>query len=219
MVFDGATYVPTVADPFETWETGDVATFENTTGDKLRVVVAAQLASPVTSADEITYTFSMIDKGDDDTVPETSEGHVITVEGQDAPAFEIQKVTFEGLNDSGAGEFVFTMNCLETVTGSIATNDLACKQLDLSAIDYKLVKDTYSDTMTLEQASAEFPTGESSVEVAEYLEPGAEAPNGGFKTKVLVGPDQMHNNPNMIVIFEAADTSYLYFNVDVETLP
>ena len=46
--------------------------------------------------------------------------------------------------------------------------------------------------------------------------------NGGFNTKVgasvLTGPDQMHLNPNMMMVLEAADTSYLYINVDVTVL-
>ena len=75
-------------------------------------------------------------------------------------------------------------------------------------------------------AQALFPTGEFAIDTAtEVIAIGAGGTvNGGFTTKVgsgaaLVGPDAMHNNPNMILILESADLSYTYYNVDVTVLP
>jgi hypothetical protein len=220
--YGGVTYVPTVGDPFATWLAGDIATFEDDSDPTsiIRVQVVSQLDSPISGTEPVEYLFSLIDKGTDESIPDTEvgDGHAIAVDGQDPPSFTIASVSFVGMTANGAGQFVFTLECTSGVTGSGATR--ACEGLLLDDIRYKLVQDTYSSNMTINDAVALFPTGESSIaNAAEHLDTGAGGTtNGGFVSKTLTGPDAMDDNPNMILILEAADTSYQYFNVDVTTL-
>jgi len=89
----------------------------------------------------------------------------------------------------------------------------------MANITYKLVKDTYSGTLAISDAMALFPAGETTTTMGTDREaPGGATVNGGFHTVMLDGPNQMANNPNMIFIMEALDTSYQYFKVDVATL-
>ncbi|SMF52646.1 hypothetical protein [Pseudobacteriovorax antillogorgiicola] len=223
-VYGGVTWVPSSGDPFTSWLAGDVATFEDSTDNTntIRVVVASQLDNPVSGTEQISYTFSEIQAGADETIAKNvvSDSHAITVSGQSAPNFTIAAVSFTGLTATGAGQFGITLNCANAVSGSVAGSDIACDGVPLSDITYKLIQDTYSGTLTMSDASALFPTGESVVTVGtDGLDFGdATATNGGFVTVTLTGPDAMHSNPNMILILEAADTSYQYFNIDVTTL-
>ncbi|NRA65501.1 MAG: hypothetical protein HRU19_13520 [Pseudobacteriovorax sp.] len=71
--------------------------------------------------------------------------------------------------------------------------------------------------MTLAEATTLFATAgsapNSTINVGD-----ASFPNGGFESIDLTGPDQMHLNPNMILVVEADGKSYQYFNLDVSTL-
>jgi len=223
-VYGGVTYIPSAGDPFTSWAPGDIATFEDSTDNTntIRVTVNTQLDNPVSGTEAISYNFSEIQAGADELIASNvvSDAHAISVEGQPAPSFAVSAVNFNGMTALGAGQFAFTMECSAGVTGTVAGTDLACAGVDVSSLTYRLVEDTYSGTLTLADATALFPTGESAVTLGtDGLDLGAGGTtNGGFVTVTLDGPDAMHSKPNMILVIEAADASYQYFNIDVTTL-
>lgn len=222
-VFNGITWVPSAGDPFSSWVTGDSAIFEDQLdpANTMSVVVNSQLDDPVSGTESVEYFFSEIVAGADQAIAKNIVGdaHALSVNGFAAPSFTIDAVSFTGMTAAGAGQFVFTLECSEAVTGSGATE--ACAGLLLDDVTYKLVPDTYGGVLTIADAIALFPSGESVVG-GKLLAGEGGTINGGFTTVsgagVLISPDEMHNNPNMILILEAANTSYLYFNVDVTTL-
>lgn len=224
-VFNGITWVPSGGDPFSSWVAGDSAVFEDQ-GDPantMKVVVSSQLDDPVSGTENVAYLFSEIVAGADQQFAQNAVGdsHALSVGGQPAPAYGVSAMSFVGLTAAGAGQFQFTLECNSAVTGSGAS--LACEDTLLDDLRYKLVPDTYGGVLDIDQASALFPDLEKSIDAGDKLELGqGGTANGGFITAsgvdVLTGPDVMHSNPNMILIIEASDASYLYFNVDVSVL-
>jgi len=220
--YGGVTYVPSAGDPFTSWIAGDLATFEESgnPANTIRVAVATQLDNPVSGTEAISYTFSEIVAGADEAIAKTvvSDAHAITVAGQAAPNFTISAVRFVGMTATGGGQFQFTLDCAGAFTGTVAGLDAACDGTLLSALTYNMVEDTYASVLTAADASTIFGGGSTAVAAAQMNDPGGAAPSGGFVTLTLTGPDLMHTKPNMILILEAAGTSYQYFNIDVTTL-
>lgn len=221
----GISYVPSAADPFTSWAAGDSATFEESgnPSNSLRVVVSSQLGNPIVGTESVAYTFSQILAGSDSTLAKNvvSANHALSVTGQDATPLTVASLSFIGMTAAGAGQFQFTLDCNENVTGTAPA--LSCAGTALSDLKYKLVKDTFGGTLTLAQAAAIFDGSELSIDDADKLAVGAGgAAHGGFVTKggasALTGPDQMHLNPNMLLVIQVAGVSYRYFNVDVTTL-
>lgn len=223
--YNGITYTPSAADPFTTWLVGDIATFEDALNpnNKLRVIVNSQLSSPVAGTESISYSFGQVAAGADKALAKAVVGdrHELSVSGQDATPLTISGVSFVGMTAQGAGQFVFTLECGQVVSGTIP--NLSCAGTSLANLKYKLVKDTFGGVLSYDQASALFTGAESGIADAERLAPGqGGTTNGGFVTKsgasVLTGPNQMHSNPNMILIVQAGGVSYRYFNVDITPL-
>jgi hypothetical protein len=218
---NGISYVPTSGDPFGSWVAGDIATFEESGNptNTLRVVVSSQLASPISGTESVAYAFSQIAKGADETLAKTVVGgsHSLSVAGQDATPLTIQAVSFVGMTAGGAGQFVFTLECGQNVTGTAPA--LSCAGTSMDDLKYRLVADTTSSSLDLTQAAALFDGSETSIGNAQRLDVGqGGTTRGGFITVTLDGPAQMHNNPNMILAIQAGGASYRYFNVDVTTL-
>ena len=99
---------------FDTWQVGDVATFEvngATPVDELRVEVLQTLSNPVASTDTIRYQFSELADGGDQSVgePVVRESASLTVDGQAAPDFAITQVELVGITANGNGEFRIQM--------------------------------------------------------------------------------------------------------------
>ncbi len=216
--FGGRTYIPTVADPFASWNAGDIATFDEVGlpgTNAVTVKVVSQLADPVAGNEAVVYSFSELVKGADEAIMEAvlGDAHSMTVASQPPPSYTIEQVQFVGINAQGGGQFVFTLDCTAAMAGDV------CEQVDQADITYKLVEDSYASTMDIGEANALFPAGETAITLPGDQEPAAGlTPHGGFHTITLDGPDQMALHPNMIFIMQAADTSYQYFNVDVSTL-
>lgn len=215
------TWVPSLEDPFESWLAGDVATFEDVAdpSQKMRVVVTSQLSSPIEEGEVVGYSFSRIVQGADEVIGESviSERHELSVNGEDAPSVAIKGLQYLGVTPEGAGKFNFTLECLESVLGS--DSETTCRDQKLVDFKYVLVKDQFEGSLTLEQAADLFATEASSVEPTEILSSGTiGTDNGGFITKVLNGPEQMHKNPEMILVLQVNETSYLYFNVDITVI-
>jgi len=218
--YGGFIYIPTVADPFTTWDANDTAVFDEAGfpgTNAVTVTVVSQLADPVSGTEAIVYKFSELDKGADNSILEVTLGdaHTLTTGSQDPPSFTIDTIAFTGVNAQGGGEFTFTMECTADI-GITST----CEGIDFADTTYKLVQDTYASTLLVGDANAMFPAGESAITLpGDRVAPGAGGTvNGGFTTATLTGPDAMATNPNMILILQSADTSYQYFNVDVSTL-
>jgi hypothetical protein len=225
-VLNGVTWVAGNAAPFSTWAPGDTAQFVNQADASMttKVVVQSQLNSPISGSESVSYAFtqSLVGGGETIAPDAVAAGHTLSVSGQDAPQFTISSIRWAGMTAAGAGQFVFTLDCMAAVSGSGESE--ACSGLRLSDVKYKLVQDTYGGSLTLEQAGDIFAAGgANSVDVADRLAAGAGGTvNGGFVTAsgsdVLTGPGQMHANPNMLLVIQAANVSYRHFNIDVSTL-
>jgi len=223
--YNGITYTPSAGDPFTTWLAGDIAIFEDALNpnNKLRVIVNSQLSSPVAGTESISYSFGQVAAGADKLLAKQVVGdrHELSVSGQDATPMTISGVSFVGMTAQGAGQFIFTLECGQVVTGAIP--NLSCAGTPLANIKYRLVKDTFGGVLSYDQAAAIFNGSELAIADGERLAPGqGGTTNGGFISKsgasVLTGPNQMHSNPNMILILQAGGVSYRYFNVDVTPL-
>lgn len=222
----GIVYVPTAATPFSTWLAGDTATFEDQSDptNLINVTVVSQLDNPISGTEPVTYAYSQVSQGADENIADSVVGdsHVLSVGGLEAPSFTIAGVTFNGITATGGGQFVFTLECTANITGAAATT--ACLESNFTDLKYKLVADTYGSTLTYADAQSIFASGPISIDTAtDVVAIGAGGTvNGGFVTKsdasILTGPDQMHLNPNMILVVEVAGTSYTYYNIDVTTL-
>ncbi len=217
--FGGITYIPTAANPFTTWADGDIATFIDQTdivsGATIKVVVDTQLPSPIAGTESVSYSFSEIVAGTDQSIAGSVVGdaHGLSVAGQEAPNFKISGVQMTGMTANGAGIFKFFMECNVTATDSGAT----CDGLGNALVTIALVEDTYGGVLDLSQAAAIMASNETAPS-ATIAVGNASYPNGGFESLDLTGPDQIHNNPNMLLVLEADNKSYLYFNLDVTTL-
>jgi hypothetical protein len=155
----------------------------------MTVSVISQLADPVAGTEAIVYQFSELVKGADETILEATLGaaHTLTAASQDPPSFTIHTVSFVGVTAGGAGQFDIILEC----TSDIGVTD-TCEGVDFTDTTYKLVEDTYTSTMSIGDANALFPAGESSITLPGDREaPGGTTTNGGFATVTLDGPDEM----------------------------
>lgn len=224
--FGGVNWVPSATAPFTTWLANDTAKFADSTNalNQILVKVASQLDNPVSGTEPVTYKFSEIRTGSDTNIPQTVVGdsHIMSVNGQAAPSFTVKSVGFLSMTTAGAGQFQFTMECTDPLTGSGIA--VACKDVKFIDLKYKLVEDTFGGVLTHAQAAGLFSSGSDSVAIpGDVVNPGQNGTiNGGFVTKAgaqaLTGPNQMHSHPNMLLVLEASGTSYIYYNVDVATL-
>jgi hypothetical protein len=214
----GDAYLPSSGDPFETWTAGDTATYESLAGS-LKVTVLSQLSNPVADADVIAYEFSQIAEGDVEPVPSDSRGHAISVSGQPAPNFSIFESKQIDIDTTGAGIFQFTMQCEGTLTGTAAAGNLACDGLALNKVTFKLIEDTYSSVLTMSDAQTIFQAGEITLNPSSYRDANAGTGYKGGFVVTATGPAQMHTHPHMLLTFEGNNTSYLYFNIDLQVIP
>jgi len=222
VTYNGSAFTPKAGAGFTTWLAGDTATFSATGMPDISVKVLAQLSSPILSADTVSYQFYVITQGTTNTVANTvvGEAHSMSVVGQDPPDYDISVVTFGGVSVSGgSGLFTFKMGChTAAVTGTSPNN--ICTNVPLTQIKYKLVQDTYSGVLTIQQAQTIMSAGTSSVlDTTDYIAPSGTAPtNGGFVTGQLTGPSQMSVNPNMLLVLQSNGLSYEYWKVQVQAL-
>lgn len=206
--------------PFSTLNVGDEAEFVDASGNnRLRIAVTAQLSNPVAVTDTVAFAFVEVAAGADKVYGknEVATRKTMSVGGQEAPSFDVKALYFDSITESGAGEFRFDLECLSAMSGSGLSS--LCNDLTLSQLKYVLVEDIYDGDIDATEAAALFASAGSSVAVDEVISAGSGGlANGGFATGSLVGPDQMHLNPNMLLVIQGAGTSYLYFNVDVTTI-
>ncbi len=202
------------------WKTGDVLHFKADDGslESLDVHVDHQLSSTPSLTENVYFTVSR-----SDAAPTEGSKTLLAagMEGQQAPSFRIRKTEFVGLTAMGAGQFVFHLDCLKAIK-TAAGESPACNSIPLQSIQYMLVKDDYNSNLTFDQAETLFAERPfQSVDEKLDFEPfKAERKQfGGFATRsgdeILEGPDQMHDNPNMLLILRGPGPSYQYFNVDV----
>jgi hypothetical protein len=194
---------PGAAD-FTNWEMEDIAIFTSDGGSSIAIGVVSQLGDPISGTEAVSYTFAMVTSGSDETIADTDvgDGHAISVDGHPAPPVTISSVAFSDIASSGAGQFSFNLECVSTISGD------NCDGIDMTEWEYALVDDTYSSS----------PTALDLVELS-YIDGGATVDSsigsfGGVISPSMYGPEEIHNNPNMILIIRN-EISYKFFNVDV----
>lgn len=222
LTVDGITYVPSSSHPFVNWQQGDTAEFNDMGGSglKLYVQVMNQLDDPIPStapAHGVEYAFSTITKGmNQNCANDCIQNHyTVAVNGVDAPNFEIKLFSYVDMSSKGAGAFLFKFECATDLVGSDL--NAKCGNSTLASLKYKLIQDTFNGALTIDQAATVMNADTAGIELGEVIAAGTDPamPHGGFISKVLSGPDQMHLNPEMIMVLETAKTSYKYWNVDV----
>lgn len=222
LTVDGITYVPSSSHPFVNWQQGDTAEFNDAAGSglKLYVQVMNQLDDQIPStapSHGVEYAFSTITKGMNQNCANDciQNQYSVAVNGIEAPNFEIKLFSYVDMSAKGAGAFVFKFECATDLVGSDL--EAKCGNSSLASLKYKLVQDSFSGVLTIDQASVLMSTATADIELVEVIPAGSDPamPHGGFISKVLSGPDQMHLNPEMLVVLETAKTSYKYWNVDV----
>lgn len=219
---DGVTYQPSTDDGFETWQAGDIARFDDTAGSgrSLKFQVINQLDNPIPGSAPthgVDYAYSSIEQGADQdcTGDCISNSSTVSVNGMDAPAFDVNAFTYVDMAADGAGKFQFKLECQSDLVGS--GGDASCKSAPLSGLRYKLVKDTFGGVLTATQAAEILQDNPDVVDASEVIDASVDAAmvKGGFITKVLQGPALIHLNPEMIFVLETGGTSFKYWNVDV----
>ena len=221
ITLDGTVYQPAFGSGFQTWQPGDIATFQKvgSAETSLRVLVRSQLSSPVLTSDVISYSFSEIKKRDPNQIPEPTiaEAHSVTIDGELAPQFQIQLSSFKGINSKGGGLFEFTLQCNQMQIGSDLQS--SCGGALNKEIDYKLVEDTFAGNLEYKDALKLFATPGTFVQGADNHAPGTLSKNGGFKTTgPLSGPDELHKKPKMILVLRRGGVSFTYFNISIPTI-
>jgi hypothetical protein len=228
------TYTPKAGALFDTWQTGDVATFEVASAspaDELTVTVVSTIANPVTAAGEIHYQFSEVTQGATETLGEAvvRESASLVVDGQASPNFAITQVELVNITAAGNGEFQIQLECNNTVTGTGA--DIVCDDVRLDSIAMVLAVDSYALDPTLTDLEAIFTaaSGGKAIDMAtEAFVAGGGTPalpKGGFITAdtgdadvmVLAGTAPIVTNPNMIFVLKAGP-SYTWFYINVTTI-
>lgn len=209
LTVSGVTYTSTNtgAVDFTTWQPDDAGVFVDASGFySIAVGVVSQLDDPISGTEAVAYSFAMVSAGSDETIADTDvgDGHAISVDGHPAPSVTIESVSFTDISASGAGQFSFNLECNEAVDGN------NCASVDMTAWEYALVKDTYSSSPTPADLIALSYSGTGTVDdtIGSF---------GGIGSPALNGPDEIHNNPEMILVIKN-DISYLYFNVDVTAI-
>lgn len=215
---NGKNYV--IQQDFTDWMESDTAVFVNdkNANEKLTVRVNSQLSSPVTEGDSVAYSFTESGKGQSETAGKgkIAQGVDLAVAGISAPGFEISDLEFVGMTADGAGRFKFRMECDSVIAGD------SCEGNSLSDITYVLLANSNDAGSFTYDEIADLYNSAPANSVADNEHVAANASfNGGFDTKVLNGPNQMHKNPKMVLILSASDddySSYRYYLIDIETL-
>jgi hypothetical protein len=228
------TYTPKAGSIFDTWEVGDVATFEVSGAnpvDELTVTVIKTISNPVTAAGEIHYQFSEVTQGATETLGEAvvRESASLQVDGQASPNFAITQVELVDITADGNGEFRIQLECNNAVTGT--GNDILCDDVRLDSIAMVLAEDTYALDPTEAQLQAIFTaaSGGKAIDMATEAFTAGQGtpalPNGGFITAdtndadvmVLDGVKPIVTHPNMIFVLKAGP-SYTWFYINVTTI-
>ena len=189
----GIVYTPPAS---PNWAAGQVNEFSATGGEKLNITVQSNLNNPVSGTETIQFAYAEIESsaGDNLGSSDVSDGHAISVGGEEAPAFLMRKVELVGITVGGEGQYQITMECEENLVSGASDT---CKSQDLSGMKFKLIEDTYSGSLTLAEAASLFPADELSIQSGDIFAAGSDAtyPAGGFKPTVD-GPGQLHSTAN-----------------------
>jgi len=235
--YNGNTYNPKSGAGFTTWLANDLATFVNSgnANDTFVVKVNNQLTQAgVVSGDTVSYGFYQLNTGAAQAVGPTllSQAQSVSVSGDEAPNFifstngspvatgSVAPVVFNGVNSSGAGQFVFNLYCSSAMgaTGKCGLSSSDTGAVPLTSIAYKLIADTYSvnsgTALTVAQLQTIMASGTSTINTSTDV---LSDNNKGFKTSTLVGPGAINSYPNMILVLSNG-TSYTYFSIQIQTV-
>ncbi len=216
--WEGRNYIPTVADPFTTWQTGDVAVFDEAGAPgtyAVQMVVVSTLSDPINALDVVKFGIARISQGGSKSLVYTTASSGLKLPDLDpnAPSFTVRRITLVDLDlATEAGKFRFYLECTSDIT---ITN--TCAGINLDQLDIKLVQDTYSSVLTGADADTIFTTAGASVVLPDHrISPGDQGlANGGITTVTFTAPGPLATTPNLILIIRASQSSYYqYFNVD-----
>lgn len=214
---NGKTYYPTSTDPFTTWQHGNVARFDEF-GEPgiapLYVSVVSTLSSPINIADVIKYGLADKAQGDGRGILSSTVGVTkkYKTDTYATPSFTVRSIALADIDSiTGAGQFRFVLECTSDI-GATST----CAGVDFSDMDYKLVKDDYSDVPSAAQCDDIFATPGTGITLpGDVVAPGALATtNGGFKTITLNGPADLATNSHALLVIRSYGVSYQFFNID-----
>ena len=155
--FNGKNFVPSIGDPFTTWQNGDTATFEDSSdsGNTLRLKLTNTLSNPVEVGDTVSYEISEIEMETGTSLLGVTSGTSAAVisAASDPPSFTLKTVELVGVSAGKGGVFTFTLEC--TANQALDT----CVGVDLTDLSYILVEDSYSSAPSLVQLNSIFSGG------------------------------------------------------------
>ncbi len=232
---NGNVYTPKAGHTFTSWAAGDTAVFEvvgASPADELKVEVITTVSNPVTAGGTIHYQFSETTKGATETIGEAvvRKSQTLSVNGQAAPNFRINQVSFVGITASGNGEFRFQLECNGQAVTSTG-QDIQCYDVRLDSLHFTLAENTYSGDPTqtdLDNIMTAASGGKTVDMTSNAFVAGGGTPaltNGGFITAdhgdadvmVMPGTLPIDQHPHMLLVLKSGP-SYLYFNVEVTTI-
>ncbi len=213
-VFGGITYTGTLSGPM-----GSTAVFSDGGTNSFKVSVVDQLSSPLVSSDKITFNFFEIKQGGDSLPPGSSysEGYSVEVAGVEAPNMEIKTVNLNSQAAGGIPTYGVNFECQSNVTAANECPSASGALHAVSAMDVKVVEDTYSGAPTYAQAETLFATAGATPTPIAVGRRTPSIPKGGMSV-AAVGPGPLYLKRNLIVFVRytvAGASSYRYFNLDI----
>jgi hypothetical protein len=151
---------------FSSFAAGGVATFQDTVtaSSIIKVFVNTQVESPLTGSSTVVYNFTDIQAGTTNTISQANVSTPVPLSatGQEAPNYTMPHARYLSTNVDGSGNLSFTLACGATVSGTGVTE--TCSGINLTTqLDYKLVENTYSGTLTVAQANTIFSTAGTAI--------------------------------------------------------
>lgn len=234
-VLQSQTYLPsgTGSVPFTTWLAGDTAKFIGANAnDVVTVKVVSQLSSPIVITDSVSYSFTVIKTGTNNSssITPSSNSVSLSVSGVEAPNFKINSggASYIDLVQTGpsarAGIFSFNLTCVVSgmttganpsynsfcpstvANGTIAGGDSGVDVGSSTNFSFKLIADPNGNgTLTLTQAQSAFSAGGDSTVT---LSSGILSGSTGFTTGNLTGPTPVASYPKLILILQAKDSNH-----------
>lgn len=239
--FGAVTYAATGTNSvaFSNHLSGDVATFQNTSdeNDVIKLFVNNQVTQGgVDALDTVSYAFTDRDSGTEDNIEEAnvivSAG--LTVGGAEVPTFSVTESRFLSMNANGTANMSFTLECDAALTGSTNPTYACDSALLQSDLDYILTQDTYSGSLTVDDANDAFAAGSPTTIGSLIVAPagsdldGNTLTNGGFYTSnasplATTGGSIQPSNLDHILLIRRQNTSnettgYLYFQIRISDL-
>lgn len=196
---------------FASWAQGQRATYAKTGpgNDKLSVYIESQLSAVLTTSETVIFSYTEAKKGTARNLNGAAVGNQqnLEVSGQPAPQFEISNLVFNGIVDStGVGSFTFTVECQVAITTDGSNN--YCGDLNMAAVRYQLIEDSFGGSMDL--ADAENLFDDNPGQTVGTI-------SGNSFNATLQGPGRMVDHRELIFIISGSG-SYRYYTIEISEL-